>query len=281
VGFEVRSSRTLAFSSDVGDLPSEESVTREFDVGLELFARKEYSRATKAFEEVLLGDPHHARAWSYLGICLAHMGRAPEAEQALQRALQIAPNNGEGWFHLGIAQCLEADWPRAAETFRHAAALMPHDMAAWHRLGVALAESDDIEGSAAAFERALILSRETGTVDRTLRHPHGSGDDHLSEPGEREGPKEAESWISLALSLLTLGDVEEAVAAYERGFSVDPDRARHSMFRPMLKLLTATSDGSAQDLPGDRAFDDAPESPIRPPPRPAPPDPNGPLTGVG
>jgi tetratricopeptide (TPR) repeat protein len=256
-------------------------VTREFDVGLELFARKEYIRASKAFEEVLLGDPHHARAWSYLGISLAHMGRAPEAEQALQRALQLAPTNGECWFHLGVAQCLEADWPRAAETLRHAAALMPGDMAAWHRLGVALAEAGDIEGSAAAFERALILSRETGPGDRGTRRLRGSGDDHLSEPGQREGPKEAESWISLALSLLTLGDVEEAVAAYERGYSVDPDRARHSMFRPMLKLLSATSDGSVEDLPGGRTFHDAPDSPIRPPPRPAPPDPNGPLTGVG
>lgn len=256
-------------------------MTREFDVGLELFSRKEYSRAAKAFEEVLLGDPHHARAWSYLGISLAHMGRAPEAEQALHRALQIAPSNGECWFHLGVAQSLEADWPRAAETFRHAAALMPHDMAAWHRLGVALAESGDTEGSAAAFERALILSRDTGALERAVRHPAGRGDDHLAEPGEREGPKEAESWISLALSLLTLGDVEEAVAAYERGFNVDPNRARHSMFRPMLKLLSATANGADEDLPGGRTFDEGPESPIRPPARPAPADPNAPITGVG
>lgn len=256
-------------------------MTREFDVGLELFARKEYSRAAKAFEEVLLGDPHHARAWSYLGICLAHMGRAPEAEQALQRALQIAPANGECWFHLGVAQTLEADWPRAAETLRHAAALMPRDMAAWHRLGVALAEAGDIEGSSAAFERALILSRESGVVERTVRHLQSPKDDHLAEPGEREGPKEAESWLSLALSLLTLGDVEEAVAAYERGYNVDPERARHSMFRPMLQLLSATAGGQMEDLPGGRAIEGAPASPIHPPQRPLHRDPNAPLTGVG
>jgi Flp pilus assembly protein TadD len=256
-------------------------VTRGFDVGLELFARKEYARATKAFEEVLLGDPHHARAWSYLGIALAHMGRAPEAEQALQRAIEIAPTNGECWFHLGVAQTLEADWRRAAESLRHAAALMPRDMAAWHRLGVALAEAGDIEGSAAAFERSLILSRDTGIVEGAVHHPHGSGDDHLAEPGQREGPKEAESWLSLALSLLTLGDVEEAVAAYERGYSVDPDRARHSMFRPMLKLLSATSGQSTDELPGGRAVEEAPVSPIRPPQRPVPADPTGPLAGVG
>jgi tetratricopeptide (TPR) repeat protein len=256
-------------------------VTRGFDVGLELFARKEYGRAAKAFEAVLLGDSHHARAWSYLGISLAHIGQAPAAENALRRALELAPGNGEAWFHLGIAQCLEARWPLAAETLRHAAALLPGDMATWHRLGVALAEAGDREGSAVAFERALILSRETGTGERPVhRHP-GATDDHLSEPGEREGPREADSWLSLALSLLALGEVEEAVAAYERGYSVDPDRARQSMFRPMLRLLSATSDGPPEGLPGGRAFDDAPVPPIRPPQRPAPNDPNVPLSGVG
>lgn len=256
-------------------------MTRGFDVGLELFTRREYARAAKAFEEVLLGEPHHAMAWSYLGISLAHTGRALAAERALKRAIELAPENGEVWFHLGIAQCLEADWPRAAESLRHAAALLPGDMAAWHRLGVALAEAGDREGSSAAFERALILSRDTGSPERAVRHRHGTGDDHLSEPGEREGPKEAESWLSLALSLLTLGDVEEAVAAYERGYSVDPDRARHSMFRPMLKLLSATSDGSGEPGAAGRAFEEAPSSPIRPPSRPVPVEPTGPLTGVG
>ncbi len=256
-------------------------MTRGFNVGFELFSRKEYARAVKAFEEVLLGDPHHARAWSYLGISLAHIGRAPEAEKALQRALQIAPHDGECWFHLGVARSHQADWPRSAEALRHAAALMPGDLAAWHRLGVALAEAGDPEGSTAAFERALILSRETGAAQRTGPHPSRPTDDHLSEPGEKEGPKEAESWLSLALSLLTLGDVEEAVAAYERGYNVDPDRARHSMFRPMLKLLSATSDEPREELPGGRVFETAPVSPIRPPPRPAPTDPNGPLSGVG
>ncbi len=256
-------------------------VTREFDVGLELFSRKEYSRAAKALEEVLLGDPHHARAWSYLGIALAHLGRAPDAEEALHRALELAPCNGECWFHLGIAATLRGDWHEAADSFRHATALMPNDMSTWHRLGVALAEAGDVEGSTAAFERALILSRETGAPDPGARPHRGPVDDHLSEPGEREGPKEAESWISLALSLLTLGEVEEAVAAYERGYSVDPERARHSMFRPMLKLLTATSGDNPEDLPGGRALADAPASPLRPPTRPAPPDTDGPLSGIG
>ncbi len=258
-------------------------MTREFDVGVELVHRKEYARAARAFEEVLLGDPHHARAWSFLGVALAHLGRAPEAEQALRRALTLAPGNGEAWFHLGVAQSLEADWAAAADTLRHAVGLLPNDLTAWHRLGVALAESGDREGSSAAFERALILSREAGLPAPPVRPARPPADDHLVEPGEREGPKEADSWLSLALSLLTLGEVEEAVAAYERAYDLDPDRSRHSMFRPMLNLLTATAGAPPEEMAGGRMAVDRPVSPLRPPHPPGddPVDGTPPVTGVG
>ncbi len=254
---------------------------REFHVGRELFQRKEYSRAARCFEEVLQSEPHHARAWSYWGICLAHVGRAPEAEHALQKAVTLSPHNAECWFHLGVARSLEARWGAAAEAFRHAAALEPGDLSAWHRLGVSLAESGDREGSAAAFERALILSRETPREGAAARRVRGPVHDHLVEPAEREGPREAESWLALALSLLTLGELEEASAAYERAYTLDPDGARHSMFRPMLKLLTTTADAGVEELPGARTIPDAPTSPIRPPLRPAPPADEPPVTGVG
>jgi tetratricopeptide (TPR) repeat protein len=121
---------------------------------------------------------------------------------------------------------------------------------AWHRLGVALAESGDESAASAAFERALVLSREVGpnekgTVPRTVHHL----DDHEEEPGAREGAREAKSWLDLALSLLSLGDQEEAIAAYERAYTLDPARARASLFRPMLRLVTAVAGGTPSPVP--------------------------------
>jgi tetratricopeptide (TPR) repeat protein len=197
---------------------------------------------------------------------LAHLGEGPQAEAALSRAIAIAPNDGESWFHLGVARSLRGEWQPAVSAYRRAVALLPDDLVAWHRLGVALAESGDRDASTAAFERALVLSRETGAPEpeepartRSGAHP----DSHLAEAGEREDPREAESWLSLALSLLSLGDEEEAVAAYERAYTIDPERAQRSLFRPMLRLMTVAAGRPVED---EEAPEGAPEGPE--PPRP-------------
>ncbi|MCI4360954.1 MAG: tetratricopeptide repeat protein, partial [Thermoplasmata archaeon] len=77
-------------------------------------------------------------------------------------------------------------------------------------------------------------------------------DPHLTEVGEKEGVREAQSWIDLALSLLSLGEEEEALAAYDRAFTLDPARARRSLFQPMLRLVTAAAGEALEDDPGDQ-----------------------------
>jgi tetratricopeptide (TPR) repeat protein len=250
-------------------------VSQRFDVGVHHFLRREFDPAQRAFRDVVREQPNDASAWSYYGICLAHLGQAGDAEYALSRAVALAPSNAEAWFHLGVARALREEWAAAALAYRRAAALAPADLVAWHRLGVALAESGDEKGAAAAFERALVLSRDVPNSDpMPLPSAHLSGDDHVEETGEREGSREAKSWLELALSLLTLGEEEEAVAAYDRAYTLDPERASRSLFRPMLKLLTAVqgagiaeSAGASAELPG------RPEGPVLRRPESAPPRP--------
>ncbi|MFI5413808.1 MAG: tetratricopeptide repeat protein, partial [Candidatus Lutacidiplasmatales archaeon] len=165
---------------------------------------------------------------------------------------------GEAWFHLGVARSLREEWGEAASAYRRAVALAPDDMVAWHRLGVALAESGEEPSASAAFERALVLSRSLPT-DETPELPRPTFDDHVEEGGAREGAREAKSWLDLALSLLSLGDEDAAVAAYERAYTLDSTRAQNSLFRPMLRLLTAVEGGPD---PGEEEY------PIPPRPRP-------------
>jgi len=228
------------------------SVHPRYDLGVHYFLRQDYENAAKAFRDVLRDEPADGRAWSYYGICLAHLGQSADAEAALARAIGLQPANGEAWFHLGVARSLREEWRDAATAYRHAVGLVPDDMVAWHRLGVALAESGDEAGASVAFERALVLSRE---VPPAPAGPERGGpapdDDHLDEGGVREGSREAKSWLELALSLLSLGEEEEAVAAYERAYTLDPERAGHSLFRPMLRLLTVVEGGPEAELPPD------------------------------
>jgi len=219
-------------------------VNPRFDVAVHYFLRREYERAAREFRDLLKDVPDDARTWSYYGICLAHVGRAAEAEAALARAISLAPASEETWFHLGIARALREEWEEAASAYRHAVALAPTDLVAWHRLGVALAEAGEETAAGAAFERALVLSREVPGGPEARTTDPGAADDHLQEKGEREGAREAKSWIELALSLLSLGEEDEAIAAYERAVTLDPERAQRSLFRPMLRLLTAISEGN-------------------------------------
>ncbi len=260
-------------------------MTHRFDIAVHYFLRHEYESAAAAFRDVVRESPADGRAWAYLGISLAHLGQATDAEGALSRAIALSPENAEAWFHLGVARSLRDEWVSAAQAYQKAVALSPNDMVAWHRLGVALAESGDEPAASVAFERALVLSRESSgpteapepppaSVPPPPPHPTATArtppDDHLEETGEREGAREAKSWLDLALSLLSLGDEEEAIAAYERAYTLDPERARRSLFRPMLRLITAVQEGS-ESTEGPSAPPDPrhpPEFPRRRPPRP-------------
>ncbi len=245
-------------------------MSQQFRLGVQHLLHREYDRAAAAFSSVVRENPSDGRAWSSYGIALTHLGKAGEAELALSRAVSLAPQDGEAWFHLGVARALRDEWPDAASAYRRAVALEPRDLVAWHRLGVALAESGDEPAAAAAFERALVLSRESPPGGRGPAPTRAArADDHGDEGGEREGAREAKSWLDLALSLLALGDQEEAVAAYERAYTLDPERAAGSLFRPMLRLLSAVGEGG-EAPPGTLAGPDGPLRPeaVRPPPRP-------------
>ncbi|HKN07695.1 MAG: tetratricopeptide repeat protein [Thermoplasmata archaeon] len=249
-------------------------MTHRFDLAVHYFLRHEYENAVGAFRDVVRESPADGRAWAYLGIALAHLGLAVEAEGALSRSIALAPENAEAWFHLGVARSLRDEWASAAQAYQRTVALTPSDMVAWHRLGVALAESGDEPAATVAFERALVLSREVstspdapepsapGSSQPSASRSRPAADDHLEETGEREGAREAKSWLDLALSLLSLGDEDEAVAAYERAYTLDPERARRSLFHPMLRLLNAVQDGAeAPEFP-------RPDDPRRPPEAP-------------
>ena len=246
-------------------------MSEQLRVGDEHLIRKEYDRAATAFGAVVRDDPADAGAWSRYGLALTHLGRAAEAELALGKAIALAPEDGDAWFHLGVARALRDEWSEAANAYRHAVALEPDDMVGWHRLGVALSESGDETAAAAAFERALVLSRDVSSASAPPSAA-ASADDHASEGGEREGAREAKSWLDLALSLLALGDEDEAMAAYERAFTLDPERASRSLFRPMLRLLTAATDegmvsGGFVAAAASPAGPNRPDA-VQPPPRP-------------
>ena len=255
--------------------------SQRYDIAVSYFIRGQFERAARLFAELLAEGPAEPRLWTYYGMSCAHLGRSAEAEQALSKAIELTPRNSEAWFHLGVARGMRREWSTAASAYRYAVALAPDDLVAWHRLGVALAESGDEPASEAAFERALLLSRETGAegeapAKEDRQRPPDAPDDHMAEPDEPESEREAKSWIDLALSLLSLGEEEEAIAAYERAFTLDPGRAQRSLFKPMLRLIASAAQEGDEEDPRASPSEDRP---VRPRPGVGPVEPD--LTDLG
>src|SRR4051794_3716040 len=61
--------------------------------GIASLREGETGTAITAFAGAVAADPDHAIAHAYHALALAHTGRVPEAQEALERALTLAPDN--------------------------------------------------------------------------------------------------------------------------------------------------------------------------------------------
>lgn len=96
----------------------------------ERFDRGEFDTAASLYRRVLESDPANAAAASNLAECLAHLGRAEEAEATLTQALLRAPDSAFLHFRLGEYFSSVGKAEEAAKHFRASIALDPNGPAA-------------------------------------------------------------------------------------------------------------------------------------------------------
>jgi tetratricopeptide (TPR) repeat protein len=161
------------------------------------------------------------------------------ARAALDRALQLAPDWDAAHFEDGKFWLAADDMPRARDGFARAAAMMPTFSPAFSNLGATLGELDDAEGAAAAFHHALehdpdnfTLLNNIGVVER--------------ERGRLEASEEALTRVTtlapgfvfghynLGHTKFLRGDYTGALAAYEEGWQLDPQKNRRQGCRLAL-----------------------------------------------
>lgn len=211
------------------------------------------SLAALAFEAAVQSDPAHAEAWVYLGSAQAQNEKEEAAIRALEQAMQIDPNNlaalmglavsytNEGydstayrtlerWLSVKYPTVLPPDQVSAAaemgftdreklhsrvtDLFIQAAQLSPDgehmDPDVQVGLGVLFYGAEEYDKAVDCFTAAL-HSSELGTSNRR-------GQLHLL-------------WNRLGATLANSGRSEEAIAAYEKALSLNPNfvRARYNL----------------------------------------------------
>jgi tetratricopeptide (TPR) repeat protein len=176
------------------------------------------------------------------------------ARAALDQALALEPDWEAVHFEDGKFWLGEDDLERARAAFERATALMPTFAAAFSNLGATLGELDQPAAARAAFEQAVrhdprhvsawnnlgVVNRELGHFDESARA--------LGRAIEL-APGFVFAHYNLGHTRLLAGDAVGAVAAYEQGQRLDPDRNRRQACRlAVARFATGDVAGAERDL---------------------------------
>jgi tetratricopeptide (TPR) repeat protein len=79
------------------------SAERQFQEGLDAQKKKDWRRASQAYEAAIKQRDAFPEAWNGLGYSLRQQGKYPEAIKAYERALKLRPDYAEALEYLGEA----------------------------------------------------------------------------------------------------------------------------------------------------------------------------------
>jgi tetratricopeptide (TPR) repeat protein/CHAT domain-containing protein len=222
-----------------------------FNQGMDKLEAGEYEAALQLFDQVLLYDSNHYRAWinrgnalgnlgqleaaiasyeralelkddvaaawSNRGDALADLGRWQEAASSWQKSLDIRPNHAKTWFNRGIALGAHlGNWEEALHCWDRAAELTPNDVQIWFNRGIALSALARWEEALDSWQRVLQLN-----------------------------PNSREAWINKGVALQKLGRYEEAIEANNQAIGLHAAPSKTSSSHASVESLDVEVNANA------------------------------------
>ena len=183
--------------------------------------RARYSEAERWSRSCLRLRPGHAPAMGIAGRAARALGDLERARDWFGLAIDAAPDRPEPAFLLCVTQ-LECGDPAAQESLARVLRFFPGDSEGWSQIGAALRKANQTNAAALAFARAFASSGEVAHA------------------------------VEQASALMTLGRVDEAVAALRAALIIAPDKVdvilalaqglrRLAEYREALALLERTA----------------------------------------
>lgn len=213
-----------------------------------------------------------AQAWPYyLGLAAAAIGDFQQAEAGFRRAVELAPQDVAALLRLADLLAETGDVGSAERFYRRALDLRPNLAAAHAGLGHVAALQDEPEEAIRRLMRALELAPEAtalhyqlaqqyraiGDLESARKHLENRGDrtplfpDPLAEAVEVERVEtafqvtrelaEGSSSLSveevIGFAVAQFGDLQEAIAAFERSVDAENDEAVSATSRARLRFV--------------------------------------------
>ncbi len=185
------------------------------------FDSEEFSEALSVALEGLRSTPDDVELLLLAGRAGVEVD-SPDAVEHLQRATEVAPADARAWHHLGEALAAEGRTAEAGSAFRRAVELDPDDQVALSHLGhTSLAAGRDEEG-VGYLERAAASSihgPSTAVISLVdMYRSFGQYADALKQAQRlvEAVPEDLLGWLDVAELSLTLDQLDESRAAFER-----------------------------------------------------------------
>jgi predicted O-linked N-acetylglucosamine transferase (SPINDLY family)/SAM-dependent methyltransferase len=233
-------------------------------LGLIAFKRNELNSAVDSIRQSLAVQPDYHEAWLNLAIILGEANRSKEAIQACRQCLELQPHNAEAHAVLGNLLRVAQNDADAISAYGHALDLKPEQPIVLARLGELHLKSGDPAAAAEHCKRALELDpdlEEARNLESHLSVASRSVATLLAEAEARSASSAAfaktcdefaahlrqerryadamelsrhsisadasvgDYHFNLALALEALGYSEAALASYQAGLALEPDRA--------------------------------------------------------
>ena len=207
---------------------------RETPIGeaLRLLNAGQYDEAAAKAKEFLARDPGSAPAHEILGAALIMKGEVDKGFEELKKAAMLDPKQSSAITKMGDVYMAKKDYKKAKESFLKAIEITPDDRRAHQRLGLLYEQEGKrdlaikhfekgIEGTPADYLGVKInlasLYNEERRFDKSLALLQGLID---------EKSENTTALIVLGTAYLGLNKPDEAVKAFERARTLEPDSER-------------------------------------------------------
>lgn len=165
-----------------------------------LLARREYDAAAKAYQLILIDDPHNALLLIHLGVAYEALKEFDLAEHDYKLALRTDKKSSDALNNLGTLEDSNGRYGKAIRYYRKAIATGNAKAAVYTNLGYAYCAIKEYPKAMGAFNQALKLDRDVfdnrGTFGTVLQL--------------RSSPDPASVDYTLAKSYAKIGDAEHA-----------------------------------------------------------------------
>ncbi len=228
------------------------------------FSAEDFEGAIADARRAIEIDAGEGRGWYNLGVALRSLKRTDEGIEAFDRAIEHEPMMVEAWSARASARIARDDFAGAIADADRAVELDPRAITAWVSRGIGRVQSGDPEGAVADLGRALDLApnRTVALEYRALAFERlGRFDDAIVDLERLAGlkpdaalhqvdlarclrkdeqleaardaanraielaPGAIDGWVERAYARRELGDLEGAIADFERAREIDTEQA--------------------------------------------------------